>query len=294
MHKRTRMSSRLQRRKTVEAYLFSAPWIIGFLVFFTYPVVTSFILSFSRITNIQGLKTTFVGLTHYKQAFTFDINFVPMFLRVVRTTLIQTVLILIFSFIIARFVNRKMVLRGFFRQVFFLPVLLGTGFVMQELLGQGVNAEVMEVARGILMPEKLLLYLGPKVSEAVGLFFDNITLALWKSGVQIILFLAGMQGIPASLYEAARVDSATEWDMLWKITLPMMAPVILLNIIYTLVDSFSDSSNEIIRYIRDIGFKGSVQFEYASAIGWIYMAFIIVLVAFIFLIMRPFNRRAAR
>ena len=114
MHKRTRMSSRLQRRKTVEAYLFSAPWIIGFLVFFTYPVVTSFILSFSRITNIQGLKTTFVGLTHYKQAFTFDINFVPMFLRVVRTTLIQTVLILIFSFIIARFVNRKMVLRGFF------------------------------------------------------------------------------------------------------------------------------------------------------------------------------------
>ena len=113
MHKRTRMSSRLQRRKTVEAYLFSAPWIIGFLIFFTYPVVTSFILSFSRITNIQGLKTTFVGLTHYKQAFTFDINFVPMFLRVVRTTLIQTVLILIFSFIIARFVNRKMVLRGF-------------------------------------------------------------------------------------------------------------------------------------------------------------------------------------
>jgi len=294
MRRKTKEHSHLQRRKTIEAYLFSVPWILGFLVFFAYPVVTSFILSFSDITNIQGLKTVFVGLEHYRRAFTYDVEFVPMFLRVVRTTAIQTVLILIFSFIIARFVNRKMVLRGFFRQVFFLPVLLGTGFVMQELLGQGMNSEVMEVARGILMPEEMLMYLGPKVSEYVGLFFDNVTLALWKSGVQIILFLAGMQGIPTSLYEAARVDSATEWDILWKITLPMMAPVILLNIIYTLVDSFADSSNEIIQYIRAIGFKGAVQFEYAAAVGWIYMAFIIVLVALVFLIMRPFNRRAAR
>lgn len=293
MKSKEKHQSHLQRRMTVEAYIFSAPWIIGFLVFFAYPVIMSFILSFSKITNIQGLKTTFIGLANYERAFVKDINFVPMFLRVVRSTLIQTVLILIFSFIIARFVNRKMMLRGFFRQVFFLPVLLGAGFVMQQLLGQDINAEVMEVARGILLPEELLQYLGPKISGYISLFFDNITLALWKSGVQIVLFLAGMQGISSSLYEAARVDSATEWEMLWKITLPMLSPVILLNIIYTLVDSFSDSSNEIIQYIRDIGFKGAAQFEYAAAIGWIYLAFIILLVAAVFLVMRLLNHHSA-
>jgi len=276
---------RLETKKKLEGYLFISPWVAGFLVFFAFPIVTSLILSFSHITNIRGLQTVFVGWSNYSVAFTYDVTFIPMFISVVRTTLIRTPLIIIFSLIIAIFANKKLALKGFFRVVFFLPVLLGSGFVMQQLLGQGVDQQAMEVARGILLPNEVLLYLGPKVAGFVNIFLTNITLVLWKSGVQILLFLASLQGISKSLYEAAKVDSATEWEVFWKISLPMISPVILLNLVYTVVDSFNDVTNPIVDYIYMWGFTRS-NFEYAAAMGWIYLVFIMLLIGLIFLIMR--------
>lgn len=277
----------LENKKKLEGVMFVSPWLIGFALFFVFPIVTSLILSFSKITNISGLQTRPVGWANYLNAFTYDIQFIPMFLSVIQTTLIRTPLIIIFSLIIAIFANKKMFLRGFFREVFFLPVLLGTGFVMQQLLGQGVDQQAMEVARGILLPEEVLLYLGPNVAGFINLFLANITLVLWKSGVQIILFLASLQGISKSLYEAARVDSATEWEMFWKITLPMISPVILLNLVYTVVDSFNDVTNPILEYIYLWGFRRS-NFEYAAAMGWIYLVFIMILIGLIFALMRKY------
>ena len=202
-------------------------------------------------------------------------------------------MILIFALMIAIMINKKIRFRGFFRTVFFLPVLLGTGFVMQQLLGQNVDEQAMEVARGILLPEEILIYLGPTVSKAVNTFFDVITIILWNSGVQILLFLAGLQGIPESLYESARVDSATEWEMFWKITLPMMSPVILLSAVYTFIDSFTDAANPMVTFVISTAFEGwSNEFEYASALGWIYCVFVLLLVGIVYKSMKSFEFRA--
>lgn len=145
------------------------------------------------------------------------------------------------------------------------------------MLNQDVDLEVLSLAGGNLIPREFLIYMGPEVVQYIDTFFGMIVVVLWSSGVQILLFLSGLQSIPVSLYESSKVDGATEWDMFWKITLPMISPIILLNIIYSLVDSFAFVTNPILSYIQSYGFK-QANFEYAAALGWIYFGFIILLV----------------
>ena len=280
----------MQQRQNIEAFIFISPWLLGSVFFFFKPMLQSVKLSFSKVVRLNGFVMEWAGLANYEKAFLWDINFIPMFLNVVRDTLINTPITLVFSLFIAMLINRPMKLRGFFRTVFFLPVLLGSGFVMKQLLGLGVGSEAMSVANGIIMPESIAMYLGPTFTNVVTIFLDRITIILWKSGVQIILFLAGLQGISISLYEAARCDGATEWEMFWKITLPMISPVILLNFIYSLIDSFTDANNPIVDYILSASFAKN-QFEYGAAMGWIYFIFIFIVCMSVFAIMkkRVFN-----
>ena len=100
-----------------------------------------------------------------------------------------------------------------------------------------------------------------------------------------------MQGVDSSLYEAARVDAAGEWESFWLITLPMITPNILLNLVYTVIDSFSDSQNQLLKYVNDVSFSDRYEFEYAAAMAWLFFLWIIVLIAVIFLVMRPFTNK---
>ena len=267
----------------MEAYIFLIPWLIGVCLFFAYPIFVSIRLAFSDIVEFKGLKTAWVGLENFRYIFFYDINFVPTFLKVVTDTLLNTPLCMVFSLIIAIFINRKMVGRGFFRTAFFIPVLLGTGYIMKQLLGMGVDG--MTVTTGIMVPKLIADLLGPSITEVVQGFLDRITVVLWKSGVQIVLFLAGLQGISGSLYEAARVDGATEWEMFWKITLPMISPVIMMNVVYTIVSFFTDTTNPLVDYIYKMNFTNQ-QFEYAAAMSWLYFIFALVLCLGSILLMR--------
>lgn len=275
----------MQQKRILEALMFISPWIVGTLIFFINPLIQSIRLSFSKIVKLKGFVMEWAGLANYEKAFLWDVNFIPMFINTVKNTLINTPITLVFSLFIAILINKDIKFRGFFRTIFFLPVLLGTGFVMKQLLGLGFDAGAMSVAKGIMVPESLALYLGPTFTNAIDMFLSVITVVLWKSGVQIVLFLAGLQGISVSLYEAARCDGATEWEMFWKITLPMISPVILLNFIYTIIDSFTDSNNPIVEYIIDASFRKN-QFEYGAAMGWVYFLFIFVVCMAVFFIMR--------
>ena len=281
----TRKSKRLgiDRKRSMEAYIFLIPWLIGVCLFFAYPIFVSIRLAFSDIVEFKGLKTAWVGLDNFRYIFFYDINFVPTFLKVVTDTLLNTPLCMVFSLIIAIFINRRMVGRGFFRTAFFIPVLLGTGYIMKQLLGMGVDG--MTVTTGILVPKLIADLLGPSITEVVQGFLDRITVVLWKSGVQIVLFLAGLQGISGSLYEAARVDGATEWEMFWKITLPMISPVIMMNVVYTIVSFFTDTTNPLVDYIYKMNFTNQ-QFEYAAAMSWLYFIFALVLCLGSILLMR--------
>ncbi len=267
----------MEKKQVLEGYVFVSPFIIGLLVFFAYPLYISVKLSLGKITRMAGFSIEWSGFEHYIRAFIIDVNFIPMFLNAIRQTLTKVPLIIVFSLLIAILVNKSIRFRGFFRTAFFIPFLLGTGEVMRQLLNQDVDLEVLSLAGGNLIPREFLIYMGPEVVQYIDTFFGMIVVVLWSSGVQILLFLSGLQSIPVSLYESSKVDGATEWDMFWKITLPMISPIILLNIIYSLVDSFAFVTNPILSYIQSNGFK-QANFEYAAALGWIYFGFIILLV----------------
>ena len=283
--KRKQLSMRTKDR--MKGLVFVSPFIIGVLAFFVYPVFLSLRLSFGKIDNIIGLKISWAGLTNYLRAFLIDVNFVPIFLQVVKDTIVKFPLTIVLSLIIAIMVNRDIKGKGMFRVIFFIPFLLGTGEVMKQLLNQGVDTQVLSITDGRIIPYNVLNYFGGTVVEAVQNVLGVIVLVLWGCGVQILLFLAGLQSISPALYEAAKIDGATEWEVFWKVTIPMISPMLLLNLIYTIVDSFTNVTNPMLEYIQSYGFT-IAQFEYGAAMGWIYFLFVGLVVAAVFALMKNY------
>ena len=273
----------MKTRRSIEGILFVLPWIIGAAAFFAYPLIQSIRYSFSEMVSLAGTELRFIGWDNYSYLINKSTSYIPAFLSQVRDTPINTVITLVFSLIIAMLINRDMKGKGAFRTIFFIPVLLGTGFIMETLLGVGVG-DVVTNSSDSMLTNILMKAIGGEFATIVTGFLSRITVVLWKSGVQIILFLAGLQGISTSLYEASRVDGATEWENFWKITLPLITPIILLNIIYTMIDSFTDSSNEIMALIEKCIENG--QLCQGAAMGWMYFAFTFLICLLALLIMR--------
>lgn len=279
----------IQRRKSIVGFTFVLPWVIGFAVLFLYPLIKTLQLSVGEIADFQHYTIEFTGFSHFSRILFEETDVLAMLLSVLKNSFINMILISVFAFYIATLLNRKIRFRGVFRVICFLPVMLGTGFVMQQLLSQNVSQSSMQAVMDFLLPKEIMMYIGPKVANAVVFFLNRLTIVLWHAGVQILIFLSGLQSISTSLYEAARVDGANEWENLWFITIPMMTPMILLNLVYTVVDTFNDSSNEIITYMQQYAFEYN-QFSYAAAMCVFFMLFALLLVGFIFLVMRPFTK----
>ena len=293
--KRYRLS--MAARKNLQAYSFIFPFVIGTAVFFIFPLYTSIKLAFGNLVQMRGFVIEWSGFGNFRIALLEDMSFVPMFLGIIRDTLINLPMILIFSLILAIMVNKKIKFKGFFRTVFFLPFLLGTGHLMTLLLNQQVDQQVLSVAIIGLIPEGILLYMGDAVVEWIGTFFGVIVTVLWSSGVQILLFLSALQGIPASLYESSDVDGASEWDKFWKITLPMVAPMMQLVIVYTIMDEFVKEGNPMLERIRLEMFRmtGSLHGpEFAAAIGWLYLAFVFILIAIAMFLVNIYLKKAEK
>lgn len=277
----------LHTKDQLKGLVFVSPFILGVLLFFVYPITLSLRLSLGDITSIVGMKVKIIGFSNYTRAFLVDVNFVPMFLDTIRQTLVKFPLTIVLSLIIAILINRDIACRGLFRVIFFIPFLLGVGEVMQQLLNQGVDRAVLNVMDGRLIPYNVLSYFGDTIMEAVSTIMGLLVTVLWGSGVQILLFLSGLQSISPALYEAAKIDGATEWEIFWKVTVPMISPILLLNLIYTIVDSFTNISNPMLAYIQSNGFSNG-EFEFGAAMGWIYFAFVGVVVAAVFGLMKGY------
>lgn len=268
----------MRHREAFTGLFFVAPFLIGSLAFFFYPVLSSFTLSFGETDKAQaGFHILVTGLQNYHRAFFEDINFVPLLLNVVRSTLINVPLIVVVSLLLAIMLNKLTWLKGFFRVVVLLPFLLGTGEVMQQLLSQKVDQQIISIANSELIPRDFLVYLGNDIMNLLDTLFGRIVNVLWSSGVQTLLFLSAIQNISTSLYESAKIDGANEYEMFWKITLPMVSPVMLLIIIYTIINSFTDTNNGLLAYIQTQT-TFYAQHGYAAAMGWIYFAFILLLI----------------
>ena len=220
---------------------------------------------------------------NYINVFTTEVNF-PITLGSFAISLVlQLPIIISFSLIIALLLNSKIKARGLFRMIFFLPVIIATGPVMTMLTDQGV-ASVPMMNDGSLaaifagLPQFLL--------DPLTELFNSLIIILWNSGIQILIFLSGLQKVSKTLYEAAKIDGASGWESFWKITLPIVKPMILLNAIYTVVTLATGGTNEIIELIYTVTNAPTKGYEYGMAMSWIYTLIIGVILLIVFLLFR--------
>lgn len=269
--------------------IYVLPWLIGFVLFFFVPLLASLRYSLSSIqANAQGISIQFTGFANYIQALTVNTSFNRALIESITDVLVNVPLIVIFSLFLAVILNQKFPGRAIARSIFFLPVILASGVIMaleSTSLIEAVNqSSTGGSALGTFEIENLMLDAG--LSEWVVMYLsgavDRIYQIVSQSGVQILIFLAGIQTISPQLYEASKMEGATGYEAFWKITFPMVSPLIFVNVIYTIVDSFAN--NAMTTLIRDTGF---VKFDFglSSAMAWVYfvaIAVILIVVSLIF------------
>ncbi|MBH0173756.1 sugar ABC transporter permease [Fictibacillus sp. 23RED33] len=264
---------RLGNNRNLTGLLFVSPWIIGFLVFTAFPLLYSLFLSFQEVKiTTDGIKTNFVSFGNYEYAFSVDGTFVDRVLKYLEEMVISVPIIIVFSLIIALLLNQKIKFRGLFRTIFFLPVIIASGPVIKELIDQGITT--------IPSIEQYAIY--QALNDNPDGFFNgillylikNLIVILWYSGVQILIFLAALQKMDKQIFEAAKIDGASNWEFFWKITLPSLKPMIIVNLIYTIVTYSIFSLNPIIEHIQKNMFKVDTGYGYASALSWIYFLII--------------------
>lgn len=274
----------MRGRHIFEGYSFIFIWIVGFLMFMVIPLGKSLYFSLNNLeATKEGLKASYTGFTHYRAAFTTDIDFVPLLQSTVTTMLSQVPLILIFAMFSALLLNRPFRGRTLFRGIFFLPVIIASGAILRELLEQG--AAQLPIFYQYDLYSKLNAFIPDSILEPLLEYADSLTLVMWDSGVQILIFIAGLQTISPALYEAAKCDGATKWESFWKITFPMIMPMMFVNTLYSVVNSFTKTDNQIMNHIMNNVFKSN-NYAYGSAMGWIYFIVISVVLAVVFFIFR--------
>lgn len=224
-----------------------------------------------RITP-KGIVTDYVGFDNFSYAFTVDALFTQELLTYLEELFISVPIILVFSLIIGLLLNQNIKFRGLFRTIFFLPVIITSGPVIEELMAQGVTAipSIEEYAIFNVILNNSESYF----NSTIIYLMDNLIFILWFSGVQILIFLAALQKIDRQIYEAAKIDGASSWECFWKVTLPSLSPIIIINVIYTVVTYSIFALNPVVNHIQSNMFQINTGFGYASALSWIYFGVI--------------------
>ena len=281
--------SRLERREALLFYLLISPWLFNFLVLSLGPVVSALYLSLTKYDIVN--PPTFVGLANYQQLFSGD----PLFLQSLKVTAIWVIagvpLRLAAALFFAVLLNQKIVGISFFRTVFYLPSVVS-----------GVAVALLWI--WVLQPQfGLLNYFlglvgipGPQwLASPTWALPGFIVMSLWSTGATMIIFLAGLQGIPLELYEAASMDGADRIRQFFAITVPMITPVILFNLVIQIINSFQVFTQAFIMtnggpvnatlfyvlLLYRVAFQYN-QMGYASAMAWILFIIILVLTALVF------------
>lgn len=266
------------KKKQLYGFMFVLPWVIGFILFFAGPLITSFKYSFYNLElTPDGLKGSFVGWENFQYAIFRDPQFIREAVNSFVNMFYSVPLILVYSLFVAVLLKNKFRGRGLMRAISFLPVIIASGVLMQilkeDVFSQGLRGGVESVylfgGAGInrMLTE---LGIGPQLIEVFNNVIARIFDLTWRSGVQVLLFLAGLHAISSDLYEASDVEGARAWEQFWKITLPMLTPIMLLNIVYTVIDTFTDYGNGVILMIYNTAFS-QVRFGYSSALAWLYL-----------------------
>ena len=299
--KRFRLS--LTERKALSGWLFVLPFVIGILFIYAPIVFDSLQISLSDYTLVPGrMDLEWNNFANYKYLFADDGDpyFSITIVDGIKDLLLQIPAIVIFSLFMAIILNQKMTGRAVFRAIFFLPVILSTGIIdaidtksafMQAVSNSqgGVDDNTGEEAGGIMSAmdlESMLsgIKIGTELVTYVVDLVNNIFDIVSRSGVQMLIFLSGLQSISPAIYESCEVEGASAWETFWKITLPMISPMILVNAIYTVIDAFTAADNRVMVYIEKI--YSQSKFAISSAMSWVYVGVVLLFIVLVALIMK--------
>jgi len=292
--KTKRRGASLQAKKQRAGWIFVLPFIVGLLVVYLPIVVNSIVVSFHKFSPLRnGYALDFVGFENYQYALFKDTEFVQKLVAGIQSLIFSIPAIVVFSLFMAVLLNQKMLGRAAFRAIFFVPVILSTGIVAKLDLGNkmvndlgesaGIDTGAVENEANQIVSavdiEKLFsnMAVGTGLVDYVVKLVNGVYDIINRSGVQMLIFLAGLQSISPAIYESCSIDGATTWETFWKITFPMISPMILVNSIYTIIDSFTSSKNEVMSYISEVytSSGGNVR---SAAMSWIYFLIVMVVV----------------
>ena len=280
-----------EKKRSISGFLFVLPWVIGFIFLFVRPLIDLLLYSVCNLKiQVGHMGMKFVGFGNYISAFTTDAEFLPMLYKHLGGLLYQIPIILAFSLFIAVLLNKKFPGRTLVRVIFFIPVIAGSGGIVMSIMnGDAMSQSMFSGARTSMLfqsfsIQQTLMDAGIS-TEIIDIYMSIVSGVFdltWKSGLQIVLFIAALQNVSPQLYEAAQVEGATTWEIFWNVTFPIITPILIVNLIYTIIDYLSDYSNEIIKYI--ISLCNQLEFSYSSAISFIYFAVISVIITIVYLV----------
>ena len=292
--KKKKKIASLDKKKSRVGYLFVLPFIIGLLVIYLPMIYQSINYSFHELNSLQGggYELVPVGWANYQEALFVDPTYVQELTAGIRQIVFDIPAIVIFSLFMAILLNQDMAGRGLFRAIFFIPVIISTGLMndidARNILQQNAGASIdtgtgtNNVQQIINVMDVQVLFqnmrVGAELVEYVVDIVNDIFDIVNRSGVQMLIFLAGLQSISPAIYESCEIDGATGWETFWKITFPMISPMILVNAIYTVIDALTRSDNNVMKYIDGVYSQpgGNVL---SAAMSWMYFLLVMVLIA---------------
>jgi len=295
--KKRRSSASLDVRKARAGWLFVLPFILGFVLIYIPIIFDSIKYSFNEIDILVGggYKLEWVGWKNYSDALLVDTSYVTTLVSGLKQLIMDIPCIVLFSLFIAIILNQKIAGRAAFRAIFFIPVILSTGLIadidaqnslnsyMQESGGiddgSGQTSTATEII-SVMDIERLFdnMMIGTEIVEYVVGMVNNIFNIVNRCGVQMLIFLSGLQSISPAIYESCSIDGASGWESFWKVTLPMVSPMILVNTIYTIIDAFTSQDNRVMSYIASV-YEQADGNVLSSAMSWMYFLIVILIIA---------------
>ena len=272
-------------------------WVIGLVLFFLIPIIKSIYFSFADVSiSVGGMKSSFVGLKNYIYIFTKDADYMDNIAKSVVSFLYSFPIIIILSLIIALILNQKFIGRTFFRALYFLPVIIASGAVLSIILSATTDSisdikNDESVALAMVDINQLVEWSGlpTQIAKYLNNVINGIMNLIWNCGIQIVLFISGMQSIPDLMYEVSKVEGATKWEEFWLITLPMLSRTIVLVAIFTMVEILTSQDDKVMTQAYSL--MKSQFYGESSAMLWAYFLVIGTLMA---IFLTVYNKAYAR
>ena len=295
--KKRKKNASLESKKARAGWIFVLPFVLGFFLIYIPIIYDSIKYSFNEIKILigGGYRLEFVGWKNYSDALFVDTSYVTTLVSGLTQLIMDIPAIVIFSLFVAIILNQKIAGRAAFRAIFFIPVILTTGLIadidkantlssyMENTSGiddgSGQQSTATEIV-SVMDVERLFdnMMVGREITQYVVQMVNNIFNIVNRCGVQMLIFLSGLQSISPAIYESCSIDGASGWETFWKITLPMVSPMILVNTIYTIIDAFTSDDNRVMTYIASV-YEQADGNVLSSAMSWMYFLIVILIIA---------------